>query len=131
MRRAAALLILLVLVACSSNPTNRWGQARLTLSTTQDTILIAHTAGLVDDQLIVAIDPVVQAARAALDKAAMFLPDGGSGFEAYMQIVEAMLIRLETMAAAGELNLSIAPVRTPLERVAYARARLEQFNGSG
>ena len=99
------LFTLFLIVGCSSNPTNRWAQARSTLTTAQDSVLIAHTAGLVSDATLVAADPIAQATRAALDKAETYLPDGGTNFESYMGIVDSMLARLEQMAIAGQLQL--------------------------
>ena len=98
-RRLSLLLAVMILVACSPNPTNRWAQARSTLSTVQDTVRIAHSAGVIDDDVVLTADPIAQAARSALEEAETFLP------EHYMQLVDAMLARLEEMAIAGELDL--------------------------
>ncbi len=104
MKNLSALLIVLTLVACSTNPTNQWAQSRATLTVAQDTVIIAHSSGLIGDQTLVDSDPVAQTARAALDKAQEFLPEGGQSFEQYMAIVDAMLARLEQMAIAGQLG---------------------------
>ena len=104
MKNLSALLVVLTLVACSTNPTNQWGQARSTLTVAQDTFVIAHGSGLITDQQLSDTDPVSQTGRAALDKAKEFLPEGGLSFEQYMAIVDAMLARLEQMAIAGQLG---------------------------
>lgn len=125
-RMMLSLLVVVVFVACSANPTNRWAQARSTLSVAQDTVLIAHQAGLVSDDALVKSDPLVKAARAALARAESYLPAGGTSFEHWMGIVDAILIRLEQMAAAGELNLGSTQ---DLNEMRAERARLEVIHG--
>lgn len=100
---AALILIALLLTACATNPVNRWAQARDTLTRSQDSVILAHQAGLISDETLVAADPIAQSARAALAKAEESLPEGGSGFEHYLAIVDSMIDRLIAMAAAGEL----------------------------
>jgi hypothetical protein len=100
----ALVVTVLLIAACAATPTNRWAQARDTLSTAQDSVLIAHEAGLIDDETLVQADPVAKACRAALDRAAEDLPEGGDSFESYMAIVGAMLDRLEEMARLGQLG---------------------------
>lgn len=104
-RTQTALLIIvtLLLVACSTNPTNRWAQARSTLTRAQDTVLFLHQAGVVDDATLLKADPIAKAARAALDKAELALPEGGAGFDHYLGIVDSMLDRLIVMGASGTL----------------------------
>ena len=99
-----AIVASVAMVSCASNPTNRWAQARVTLTTTQDSVVISHRAGLVSDQDLLRVDPIVQAARAALDKAEQYLPNGGTSFESYMGILDSMLMRLEQMVIAGQLE---------------------------
>ena len=99
------ILVTLLLVACSTTPTNRWAQARSTLTRAQDTVLFMHQAGVIDDATLLKADPIAQAARAALDKAELALPEGGAGFDHYLGIVDSMLDRLILMAAAGELQI--------------------------
>ena len=104
LKHLAAYLVVFALVACSTNPTNKWAQARSTLTVVQDTVLIAHNAGMISDQQLTDADPAVQSARAALVKAEEFLPEGGLEFEQYMAIIDAILARLEEMAIAGQLG---------------------------
>ena len=90
--------------ACASNPTNRWAQARVTLSRVQDSILIAHEGGLVDDETLIIADPLVQSARAGLDSAELYLPGGGEGFEYYLGIADDIIDRLIILASEGGIE---------------------------
>ena len=101
----ALIILAMFMAACSTNPVNRWAQARDTLTRAQDTVLFAHQAGLINDEALVAADPIAQAARAALDKAEASLPEGGAGFDHYLSIVDSMLDRLILMAAKGDIQL--------------------------
>ena len=102
MKRAAATvaaLWCLVLAACASTPTARWAQSRDTLTTTQDLVLILHEAGAVSDETLVhRIDPAVQVARAALQKAEEALPDGPGVYD-YLEVAEAAVGRLAAVRA--------------------------------
>ena len=64
-----------------------------------------HQAGIVDDETLLKADPIAQAARTALDKAELALPEGGAGFDHYLGIVDAMLDRLIVMGASGEIQI--------------------------
>lgn len=105
-RSTVLLLTILLLAGCfGQTPVNRWASGRDTLTRAQDTVRFAHQAQMIDDPTLLKADAVVQAVRAALDRAEQELPDGGDDFAHYMAIVEAMLDRLAVMAAAGELQL--------------------------
>ncbi len=90
-----ACLILFV-VSCASTPTNRWAQARVTLTTGQNTALTLHEAGIIDDLMLVKADPYVKSARVALDAAEGYLPEGGDTFEILMDAAIAAITYLET-----------------------------------
>lgn len=102
MRRMVGTLAVaacLLLAACASDPTTRWAQARDTLTTTQDVVLILHASGSVSDETLVRkIDPAVQVARAALQKAEDALPDG-PGVSDYLDVAEAAVRRLTAVQA--------------------------------
>lgn len=102
---AVLILVALLLTACATNPVNRWAQARSTLTQAQDTVLFMHQAGVVDDATLLKADPLAQAARAALDKAELALPEGGAGFDHYLGIVDSILDRLMLMAGAREIQI--------------------------
>jgi hypothetical protein len=95
---------MMLLAACAGTPTNRWAQARTTLTRTQDTILIAHEAQMIDDATLVKADPMIKSARAGLEVAEQQLPEGGTTFEHYMNIVDGILDELIIMASRGELE---------------------------
>lgn len=99
------MFVLFNIVGCTTNPTNRYAQARVTLTTTQDSVMIAHQAGIITDDQMLQADPLIQATRAALIKAEMYLPDGGQQFNNYMGIIDAMLIRLEQLVLPNYLQL--------------------------
>ena len=83
-RNIVALLILVALVGCSSNPTARWVTARKTLTVTERGLVTANQAGILSDKKFIDTEPAILGARAALDKAAKFLPEGGDIFTVLM-----------------------------------------------
>lgn len=94
-----AAIACLMLAACATSPEARWAQARDGLTTTQDVVLILHDAGEIsDEQLVREIDPAVQVARAALQKAEESLPDG-PGVMDYLDVAEAAVRRLAAKKA--------------------------------
>lgn len=99
------MFVLFNIVGCATNPTNRYAQARVTLTTTQDSILIAYHAGMINKEQMLQTDPIIQATRASLEKAETYLPRGGQGFDTYMRSIDAMLLRLEQLAINGQLQL--------------------------
>lgn len=84
-----ALLAAVLLVACSSNPTNRWAQARDGLSRAETLVLDGHTAGRVSDETLLELDPLIRSARRSLTVAESQLPEGGDTFDKNLAIVEA------------------------------------------
>lgn len=97
--KRALLLVCLLLAACASTPTNRWAQARVTLTSAEKTALAAHRSGLISDGILVRSDGLVKTARAALDKAELQLPEGGSVFEILMSAADEAIKQIEAMAA--------------------------------
>lgn len=128
--RVSRLLIvaafLAICVSCATNPTNKWAQARETVTAFQDTVRIAVEAGVLTVEDARKANPFVQAARAALERAENYLPEGGTRFDYYMDLVDAMLERLEEMALLGQLGTQSC-LETPADRVAYATARLTRL----
>lgn len=89
---------------CAATATNKWAQARVTLTSAQDSVLLAHSAGLLTDEDLVRADALVQSARVALDQAETYLPDGGTSFEQRLAIIDRIIDQLTLMAAAGDLD---------------------------
>lgn len=85
------LAIVMLLAACATDPTARWAQQRSALTTVQNTISDLHESGIIDDEQLLAVEPGVKAARAALAHAFAELPDGGTAFESYMSLAKATL----------------------------------------
>jgi hypothetical protein len=102
-----AIAATLMLVGCSTSPTQRWAAARESLTTFQNVTLQLHSDGLVSDKDIVAMDPAVKAARKGLAVAESYLPDGGQDFDAWLDIVRQALgeLRRSQMAEAREAVL--------------------------
>lgn len=96
--RIALAALAVLLVACTT-PTQEWATARTALTTAEDTMLSLHAAGLLDDREIVDADVAVQAARAGLERADEYLPDGGTEFSAWLDVVSASLQRLRQVDA--------------------------------
>jgi hypothetical protein len=101
-----AAIVLLSLPGCAATPTQRWAQARETLTATQDTTLTLYDAGLVTKDQLIAMDPYVRSVRVALAVAETDLPDGGNGFDSQLEAAQAALAELR------KLQRSVATVPT-------------------
>ena len=77
---------------CAATPEDRWYQQRDALNTANEVYLA--NVPLMDDEQIVHHGELLQVARASLEQARTFLPEGGSPFDAALDVVEAILIRL-------------------------------------
>lgn len=77
---------------CAATPEDRWYQQREAL-TTANAVYLANLP-LMSDEQIVHHGELLQAARSTLEQAKAHLPGGGSSFEAALDVVEAILIRL-------------------------------------
>lgn len=94
------LLLLVASVAgCAASPTQQWAEARITLNTAQDALVDLHAAGVITDKDLVATEPIVKPARAALDAAEARLPDGGPTFEGLLQVALAAVTKLKELEA--------------------------------
>jgi len=103
----AVVLALATVAGCAATPEDRWFQQREALNTA-NRIYLANVPVMTDEQ-IVRYGELLQTARAQLDQAKRQLPDGGSSFDAALDMVEALLahvIALEADPAAG----NVAPV---------------------
>lgn len=105
------LLPLIVLLAvasvagCAATPEDRWYQQREALTTANEVYLA--NLPLMNDEQIVFHGELLQAARAGLDQARAHLPEGGSSFDAALDAVEAILIRLAEQSAHTSLTETI------------------------
>lgn len=100
-RIRTGLLAAFVLAAagCGTSPTERWITAAGTFEYGVKGALAAHTAGLLEDDDLRRLDPVVEGANFALDASYERLPEGGSVFDQAMDTVEAAIVQLERAAA--------------------------------
>ncbi len=87
-----AVFTILALVGCAATPEDRWYQQREALTTANEVYLAS--VPLMDDAEIVHHGELLQAARASLEQARLKLPAGGPAFDAALDVVETILIRL-------------------------------------
>ncbi len=97
-----AVLTLFLLAGCATNQTDRWYQARHTLTGVQDTIGVAHESAVIDDAGLVEIDPFIQAARGTLAKSKTYLPDGGGEYTVLMDYFDALILQLRKPGLPNE-----------------------------
>lgn len=103
MRRPIASVSILILIAafiagCATSPTAKWAQAREALTTAQDVLVLQHESGRVNDVDFVRIGEYFAPARAALDQAAVYLPDGGKSFEDRLSVVKAFIKQMQAQS---------------------------------
>jgi hypothetical protein len=101
---AAFVCAVMFLAGCAATPSKQWAQGREALTTTQNVLLQQAAAGNLSGEDLIAIDPLIQSARTALDVAETQLPEGGKSFESYMQIVESILTKLLEIQAKESAN---------------------------
>jgi hypothetical protein len=89
------MIALATAAGCAKTPAARWAQGRGAVTATQEVILQQHGAGVISDADLVAIDPFIQSARGALDRAKAFLPDGGPDFDFYLDLATDVLSRVK------------------------------------
>ena len=94
------IFVLLVLAAagCAATPEDRWYQQRESLNTA-NRIYLAHVPNMSDEQ-IVHYGELLQTARSHLDAAKAQLPEGGSSFDATLDLIESILIRIVALEAS-------------------------------
>lgn len=80
---------------------DRWYAQRDTLNRFELAVVDARNANLVTADDVVAMDAGVQAARAWLSAAKVYLPDGGDSFEAYLSAVNAAVVKLTPVLTEG------------------------------
>lgn len=94
--RYLRLVIVLVAFAsaagCAATPEDRWYQQREALTTANEVYLA--NLPLMNDEQIVLHGALLQTARSSLEAAETHLPGGGSAFDAALDVVESILIRL-------------------------------------
>lgn len=93
----ALVILTLTLAACSSNPTNRWAQGAIALTQAEETILVMHELGRIDDETLVSLEPSIVGAKASLDKAKTYLPEGGPLFDVIWSGFTEYLIELQAV----------------------------------
>ena len=77
---------------CAATPEDRWYQQREALNTANE-VYLANVPHMSDEQ-IVHHGELLQAARSSLEQAKAHLPEGGSSFDAALDVVEAILLQL-------------------------------------
>lgn len=77
---------------CAATPEDRWYQQREALNTA-NAVYLANVPHMSDEQ-IVHYGELLQAARSSLEQAKAHLPEGGSSFDAALDVVEAILLQL-------------------------------------
>ncbi len=107
-------LMLGALTACSATPTQKWAAAREALTAAETQATTAAKAGKLTPGEITLIDVGFQSARAALDDASKRLPDGDGPFKADMNLVMAIVARLEQHYLAPPTTQPAAPSAVPV-----------------
>lgn len=88
----------------AATPTDQWYQARATLTGVQNLLLIGHQQGVIDDETLVGLAPLVQTARQTLTEARGYLPEGGDGFDIAMKFLDDYLSKLTTATAGVQVE---------------------------
>lgn len=84
-----------LMAGCAYTPTKRWAAAREGLTAATQTLSSLATQDILSDKEIVMANKLVQSARAALEAAETQLPAGGKTFDDYLDIVGAIVQRLQ------------------------------------
>ena len=109
------VLIVLVTAGCATTPEDRWYQQRESLNTA-NRIYLAHVPTMNDEQ-IVHYGELLQTARAHLDAAKAQLPEGGSSFDATLDLIESILVRIFALDASDTPAIPPTPTDNPLTEV--------------
>lgn len=108
MREATGWIAMFVLLTglsgCASlpgtnEPTNRYAAAAASLDVVTRGLTIATEAGLLDDGEIVTADYYIQIARSGLAVMKGQLPNGGTAFEDALELVSAVVTKLQALEA--------------------------------
>jgi hypothetical protein len=109
------LLLVLAATGCAATPEDRWYQQRESLNTA-NRIYLAHVPTMSDEQ-IVHYGELLQTARAHLDAAKAQLPDGGSSFNATLDLIESLLVRIVALEASDAPTVPPTPTDNPMTEV--------------
>ena len=109
------VLLVLMFAGCAATPEDRWYQQRESLNTA-NRIYLAHVPTMNDEQ-IVHYGELLQTARAHLDAAKAQLPEGGSSFDATLDLIESILARIVALDASEAPAVSPTPTDNPLTEV--------------
>lgn len=77
---------------CAATPEDRWYQQREALNTA-NAVYLANLPHMSDEQTV-HYGELLQASRSSLEQAKAHLPEGGSSFDAALDVVEAILLQL-------------------------------------
>lgn len=89
--------VLVFVIGCAGDPTGRWAQQRVALTTTQDLLVTANGTGQFSDADLVKSSPYITAARTSLAKAEAYLPAGGPVFDMLLTFVEDVTKNLQAL----------------------------------
>lgn len=109
------VLFVLVTTGCAATPEDRWYQQRESLNTA-NRIYLAYVPTMNDEQ-IVHYGDLLQTARAHLDAAKAQLPEGGSSFEATLDLIETILVRVVALDAGDADAVPPTPTDNPMTEV--------------
>jgi hypothetical protein len=92
MKRCLIAFTILVLAGCAT-PTQQWAQQAIALNAAENVVVDLHESGVMSDATLIMIgDYGIKPARAAVDAAETFLPNGGPAFKQYLSQAKAALI---------------------------------------
>ena len=89
------LLVLILVTACGATPRAKMTQAYTAWEITITTIDTMHERELISDNELKDFKPWIEAGWASLEEADTYLPEGGTDFEARLNLVRAATRKLE------------------------------------
>lgn len=110
------VLLVLFTAGCAATPEDRWYQQRESLNTA-NRIYLAHVPTM-SDQQIVHYGELLQTARAHLDAAKAQLPGGGSSFDATLDMIESILVRIISLDESDASAVPQIPTDNPITEIA-------------
>lgn len=105
------VLLILMFAGCAATPEDRWYQQRESLNAA-NRIYLAHVPAMSNEQII-HYGELLQNARAHLDAAKAQLPEGGSSFDATLDLIESILARIVALEAGDPSAVLPAPTDNP------------------